>query len=361
MLLDLLKIMKEQDATDLHLRVGGPPYYRINKEMYPAQMDPLTIDQMWEIMGEMLDERQLELLREKNEVDGSMGVRELGRFRINAFLNRGSPGAVLRKISHEIPDLQTLQLPESLERIAGFRQGLVCVVGATGSGKSTTLAAIIHRINQTRRAHIITIEDPIEYLHRDIHCVITQREVGTDCRGFAPALRAALRQDPDIILVGEMRDAETVQIGIQASETGHVVFSTLHTNNASQTVDRMLKYFPPESENFMRLQLALYLKSVVAQKLVPRADGSGMIAACEIMFNSTVVAKMIRENRINMIKSVIHHSMNEGMQTFDQDLVSMVNDGLISFEVARDASEIPDSFQMAMKGFFSDISQSVFE
>ncbi|MEW5694170.1 MAG: PilT/PilU family type 4a pilus ATPase [Candidatus Hydrogenedentota bacterium] len=358
---NLLQIMVEQDASDLHLRVGSPPYFRIRTEIYQTDSAKLTQEDLWRFVKEILNEKQLERFNKGEEVDLSIGIHDFGRFRTNVFFNRGSPGIVVRKINLKIPTLEELQLPQAIGRIADIRQGLVCVVGPTGCGKSTTLAALIHRINQSRRCHIVTIEDPIEFLHKNINSIVTQREIGTDCSDFSTALKFALRQDPDVILVGELRDVETIRTGMQAAETGHLVLTTLHTNNAAQTIERIIEFFPHEQHQFVKIQLTLFLKAVVAQKIVPRADGSGLIATCEIMFMSPVVQKLIFENKIKMIKSIIHHSVNEGMQTFDQDLVSLVNDGIVKFEDARVTSEIPDSFHMAMKGFFSDIASSVFE
>jgi twitching motility protein PilT len=286
-----------------------------------------------------------------------LGVPGLGRFRVNCLKQRGTVAIIMRHVKGKAPNFEMLNLPEeSMTRIAGLRRGMVLVTGTTGSGKSTTLAAIIERINQTRPEHIVTLEDPIEFLYSDKRSSITQREVSIDTKDFKTALRAAMREDPDVILIGEMRDYETFQACISAAETGHLVFSTLHTTNAMMSIDRILDLFPADQHQQVRNQLALQLRALLAQRLVPTADGKGRVPAIEVMFNTPAVASLIRDNQIKLIGNAIAGGKEEGMQTFNMSLVDLVNKKLITLDDAENSSDNADELKMNLQGIY--LSQS---
>ncbi|RMH55491.1 MAG: PilT/PilU family type 4a pilus ATPase [Candidatus Hydrogenedentota bacterium] len=358
----ILETAAQLQASDIHFHVGSPPIVRIAGELRTLEnFEKLTPDKISAMALEVIRPNQRQEFEEGEEIDTSFPVPGVGRFRVNVFRQRGTNGMVLRRVNTTILGYQELGLPPAVEYLTRFHTGLILVVGMTGSGKSTTLAAMIDIINENRRCHIVTLEDPIEYLYHDKNSIVTQREIGQDTKDFAKALRSAMRQDPDVILIGEMRDEETIRSAITAAETGHLVMSTLHTTTAPQTVKRILEYFSEEQQTVIRQQLAFHLRGVIAQRLVPRLDGTGMLPAVEVMLMNALVRKMIVEDKIGLLKSVIHAAANEGMQTFDQHLVSLYNAGLISFEAGQAACSNPDSFGMFCQGFFPDIIQGILE
>jgi len=352
----LLIASVERGASDLHLKPNAPPILRVHGRLLPqADLGVLTAQDMEAIARRTLSERLYAQLKEGREIDVAYAVPDFGRFRVNLFLATGQIRAVLRAIPSRKPRFDELGLPPVLEKLAMERRGLVLVTGITGSGKSTTLAAIIDFINRNRNDHIITIEDPIEFAHEDINCVVSQREIGHDSMGFATALRAALREDPDVILVGEMRDPETMAVALHAAETGHLVFSTLHTLNATETVNRIIGAFPPHQEQQIRDQLAAVIQGVISQRLIPRVGGEGRVPAVEVMLGTAVIRDCIRDaRRTPEIPAFIAQGAQQyGMQTFDQCLLRLYREGVISYETAREAATNPDDFDLKVRGIFS--------
>ncbi len=347
----LLQVGVKNGASDIHFKVGGPPAYRVDGLLRNLRVDPLRPADTRAICALLIrDPRMHEKLDELTEYDSSYSVAGSSRFRVNIYRQRGSLSAILRIIPSEVPTLQSLKLPASVARYAEFERGLVLVTGATGSGKSSTLAALIDAINQKRSVHILTIEDPIEFLHKNKAASVSQRELGLDTSSFKVALRAALRQDPDVILVGEMRDAETVDIAVKAAETGHMVFSTIHTTDAAKSVGRLIAMFPPEEQGNVRIRLADNLKGTISQRLLPRADGKGRVMACELMTVSSTVRELIRDqSRTSEMKGVIEKSRDlHGMQSFDQHLIALLRAGIITRDVALAAASSPSDFERAM-------------
>jgi twitching motility protein PilT len=349
----LLRTACENKASDLHLKVGNYPYLRVDGELRAlTQYTRISSEDMLNMAFSMMTNRQKQKFKENAELDMAYGVAGLGRFRVNVFQQRGNVGMVLRVIPTKIRTLEELLLPRVTDRICQEKRGMVLVTGTTGSGKSTTLAAMVDRINSTRTDHVITIEDPIEFLHRDKKGFVNQREVEVDTSSFDSALRAALRQDPDVILVGEMRDHETIQTALMAAETGHLVFSTLHTMDATETVQRIIAVFPPPEQKQIRLQLASTLKAVISQRLVRKADGIGRAPAVEVL----VATEFIRDCIINPDKTrLIHDAISAGvsqygMQTFDQSLYDLYSQGLITLEEALANSSNPDEFKLRIAG-----------
>jgi twitching motility protein PilT len=349
----LLRSACENKASDLHLKVGNYPYLRVDGELRPlTQYTRISSEDMLNMAFSMMTNRQKQKFKENAELDMAYGVAGLGRFRVNVFQQRGNVGMVLRVIPTKIRTLEELILPRVVDRICGESRGLVLVTGTTGSGKSTTLAAMVDRINSTRTDHIITIEDPIEFLHRDKKGFVNQREVEVDTSSFGTALRAALRQDPDVILVGEMRDLETIQTALLAAETGHMVFSTLHTMDATETIQRVIAVFPPPEQKQIRLQLASTLKAIISQRLVRKSDGVGRAPAVEVL----VITEYIKDCIINPDKTrMIHDAISSGvsqygMQTFDQSLYDLYSQGLITLEEALANSTNPDEFKLRIAG-----------
>lgn len=331
---DLFKIMLQQEASDLHLTTGEPPYFRINGEMVRSQHKILSSDDLKVLLFEILTEKQKNLFIDKWELDCAYSIPDVGRFRCNIFMQRRGLGAVFRSIPTKILTLDDLGLPKSLTQLADVKRGLIVVTGPTGSGKSTTLAALINHINQNETKHILTIEDPIEFVHKSANSLVNQREVSSHTKSFPNALKAALREDPDIILVGEMRDLETIQLAISAAETGHVVFGTLHTNSAVKTIDRIIDVFPQGQQSQIQTMLAESLRAVVAQSLLPRADKPGRVAAIEVLVNNTAVANLIREGKSFQIPSAMQTGRAEGMFTLDTYLKELVKAGLVTEEEA---------------------------
>lgn len=323
------------NASDLHITVGVPPIVRVNGQLIPLQgFEPLTPEQTSSMLLEMLSSEQRIALEENGQVDFSYVIPKQGRFRANIYKQRRTYSGALRILAREVPTIDQYGLPATLKEFAMKPRGLVLITGPTGNGKSTTLAAMVNFINHNKRCHIITIEDPIEYLHRHINCVINQREVGDDTKSFSGALRSALREDPDVILVGEMRDLETISTAISAAETGHLVLSTLHTSGAAQTVDRIIDMFPPYSQQQVRVQLAAVLQGVVTEQLLVRADRKGRVPAFEILVVNDAVRNLIRENKCHQIGTTMQTGIKQGMVPMDYDLSRLVNNGVISMAEA---------------------------
>ena len=363
---DLLKIAVERKASDLHLKVGGHPVVRIDGELHPLpELKRLMQEDTIAMAFSIMSARQKQRFKEEFEIDIAYSVPGLGRFRCNIFQQRGTVGLVLRVIPARILTIRELTLPPVIERICDERSGLVLCTGTTGSGKSTTLAAMVHQINSDRPEHIITIEDPIEFLHRDRKSLVNQREIDVDTRAFAPALRSALRQDPDVILVGEMRDYETIETALLAAETGHLVFSTLHTLDATETINRIIAVFPPHHQKQIRIQLSQVLKAVISLRLMPRADGIGRVPAAEVMISTPYIRDCIEnKEKTKYIREQIKLGTSQyGMQTFDQSLYILYKNGLITLDEALRRSSNPDEFKLKIQGvqFTADISREQME
>jgi twitching motility protein PilT len=353
---ELLRIVTNHGASDLHIKAGQFPFMRLGGELRPVVDAPrLTQEDTLDMAFSMMSNRQKQRFKEVNEVDIAYGVSGVGRFRANIFQQRGTVGIVLRVIPDQTRSTSELGLPPVIDRIADEQRGLILVTGSTGSGKSTTLAAIIDRINATRSGHVITIEDPIEFLHRDKRSFITQREVDVDTRSFAEALRGALRQDPDVILVGEMRDVETIETALTAAETGHLVLSTLHTLDTTETITRVVSSFPATQQKSIRLQLAGILKAVISMRLVRAARGAGRVPAIEIMISTGLIRDcIINEEKTSQIREAVAAGNSQyGMQTFDQSLFHLYQSGLISMEEALRNSTNTDEFRMRCSGILS--------
>jgi len=363
---DLLKLAIDHGASDLHLKVGSHPVIRVDGALRPMVdckrlMQEDTIAMAFSIM----DAKQKEKFKTNLELDIAYSVPGLGRFRVNIFQQRGTVGIVCRVIPIGIKTIRDLQLPPILEKISQEQRGLVLCTGTTGSGKSTTLAAMIDSINGTRSEHIITIEDPIEFLHRDKKSIVNQREVGIDTRSFAAALRVALREDPDVILVGEMRDYETIETALLAAETGHLVFSTLHTLDATETINRVIAVFPPHQQKQIRLQLAGVLRAVISLRLLPRADGKGRVPAVEVMITTSTIRDCVEnKEKTKLIRDYIEQGYSQyGMQTFDQSLYFLYTQGFISLEEALRRATNPDEFKLRIQGVqsTSDVAKEQME
>jgi twitching motility protein PilT len=346
----LLEEVVKRKASDLHLQVGLPPMIRTDGALIPvAGADVLSDEAVETLIFAILDEDQKQILLKDKEFDFSFAFGELGRFRVNAFHERGNLAAALRLIPNEILTIEQLGLPPIVNKFADYPRGLILVTGPTGSGKSTTLAAMVHKINMERADHIITIEDPIEYTHRSKKSVIVQREVHYDTYSFSAALRSALRQDPDVVLIGEMRDLETIASAITIAETGHLVFATLHTNSAAQSIDRMIDVFPPHQQPQIRSQLSNILMAVASQRLIPQIGG-GRIAAAEILIATPAVRNSIREGKTHQLEAVIQTGSEFGMQSMDKTLVNMVHNGTISYDDARSVAVDIEELDRLMRG-----------
>ena len=340
----LLEYSLDSGASDLHLSVGSVPMVRINGTMKPLDMDPLLEDDMESIIPQVMDEDQIQVFQEKKEIDFSASLDGKGRFRVNFFNQVKGLAGVFRTIPEVIKDSEELGIPPVLMNLALLDRGLVLLTGPTGSGKSTTLAAMVDHINIKRKCHIITIEDPVEYYHHTKESLINQRELGANTHSFANAMRAALREDPDVILVGEMRDLETISLALTAAETGHLVLSTLHTSSAVKTIDRIIDIFPPGQKGQIRSMLSESLEAVIAQKLLLTKDGKSRVPACEVMIATTAIRNLIREDRIYQIPSIIQSGGVEGMQSLDQDLQRLVTQGSIERKTAKGIAENPKLF-----------------
>ncbi len=341
----LLEEMVLRGATDLHLVAGAPPYFRIDQELVSSDYEVLTPAMTRSLVYSLLNDQQKKRLEEEYELDFAISIEGLSRFRGNAYIQRGSVACAIRRIPFEIPSLQELGLPEVVETLTRKTQGFILVTGPTGSGKSTTLAAMINKINNERACHIVTIEDPIEYLHKNKMAIVSQREVGQDTKSFAQALKYVLRQDPDIIMIGELRDLETVSAALTAAETGHLVFATLHTDSAIESINRIIDIYPPHQQGQVRVQLSQVLEAVITQRLLPRAKGKGMVLATEIMVATPAIRTLIRESRIHEIYGVIQTSQRFGMRTMNMSLFELVREGEITWQTALLISPNPEELK----------------
>ena len=360
---ELLKAAHSHGASDLHLKVGSCPILRINGELSPLSTENrLSQEDTLKIAFSVMSPGQREVFKKKNDIDLAYSVPGLGRFRCNIFIQRGTIGLVFRVIPMRIPTIEELLLPDVLKKISMESRGLILVTGTTGSGKSTTLASMLDNINTNKTEHIMTIEDPIEYLHRDKRSIVNQREIGNDTESFSKALRAALRQDPDVILVGEMRDFETIQTALTAAETGHLVLSTLHTIDSTETINRIISVFPPYQHKQVRMQLASVLKAIISMRLVPRADGKGRVPAVEVLIATGTIKDCILDpDKTKIIPDAIAQgALHYGMQTFDQSLFNLFKTGLITYEEALRRATNPDDFALKVKGI-SSTSDLTFE
>ncbi len=347
---ELLKQAKEMGASDLHITVGTPPKVRINGKLqtldFPRMMPPDTMAAVMEVMND----QQREIFEEKGEIDMSYAVPEMGRFRVNAFKQRGTAAMAIRLVGTSVPEASALGIPDSVVDLYNKKRGLILVTGPTGSGKSTTLAALIDQVNKNRECHVITLEDPIEFLHRHNKSMVNQREVGLDTTSYSDALRAALREDPDVILVGEMRDFETMSVAITAAETGHLILSTLHTSSAADTVDRVIDVFPPHQQQQVRIQFSNVLTAVVCQQLIPKADGSGRVAAFEVLLANPAIRNLIREGKSHQLLSVIQTNRKEGMISMDESIMQLYEAGKISKEMAIQFAAEQDRMEARLNG-----------
>ncbi len=340
---DLLKIMIEKGASDLHITTGSPPRLRVDGKLIPLDHPSLTPAETKSLCYSIMTDNQKHKFEENNELDLSFGVKGLSRFRGNIFMQRGAVAAAFRTIPFEIKSFRDLGLPEIVNELVKKPRGLILVTGATGSGKSTTLAAMVDRINDERFDHIITVEDPIEYLHGHKKCLINQREVNADTASFKNALRYVLRQDPDVVLIGEMRDLETIEAALTVAETGHLTLATLHTNSAVQTINRIIDVFPPHQQEQIRVQLSFVLEGIVAQQLIPKKNGKGRVLAVELLVPNPAIRNLIREDKIHQIYSMMQTGQTKfGMQTMNQSLFELYGKGYLSYEDALGRSPVPD-------------------
>ncbi|MGH7603134.1 MAG: type IV pilus twitching motility protein PilT [Gemmatimonadaceae bacterium] len=348
----ILQHMIHQNASDLHLKVGRPPTLRVDGQMVTLEMPPLTQEDLRSLAEQVMAPKNIKEFSEQKESDFALAVPGVGRFRVNAYQQRGTIAYAMRTVPFQAKTVAELNLPEVCERIALMPRGLILVTGITGSGKSTALASMLHYINQNRHANIITIEDPIEFLHRDIKSSINQREVGTDTNSFGQALRRVLRQDPDILLVGEIRDIDTLDTALKAAETGHLVFSTLHTTDATQTINRILSFYPPHQQTEVRYMLSTALRAIISLRLVRRADKKGRVPAAEILVNTEAVRDQIRDmtKSLNIPQLIKEGAVPYGMQSFDQSLMNWYHKGVVSFDDALFAATNPAEFSLKAQG-----------
>jgi twitching motility protein PilT len=348
----MLVEMLNRKASDLHIRVGIRPHLRVNGTLEQIATEPITIEGMDQIVGQILNEKQFERFKRKNEMDLALSVAKLGRFRINLFRQRGTSGIAIRAVNTSVPSFEELNLPKVIKDLSNERRGLIIVTGTTGSGKSTSLAAIIEEINAHASLNILTAEDPIEYIYRDKKGIISQREVGGDTESFAAALRHAFRQDPDCILIGEVRDLETMSIALTAADTGHLVLTSLHTLNVVETITRIISFFPPHQHQQIRLLLAGTLKAIVCQRLLARSDMPGRVPALEIMVNHGAIKECIMDpaKTVDIPDLMAAGNVQYGMQTFDQSIMMLYKQGMISFEEAMANASNPDDLDLRLKG-----------
>ncbi|MFN2432459.1 MAG: type IV pilus twitching motility protein PilT [Gemmatimonadota bacterium] len=349
---EILKYMLEANASDLHLKVGSPPVVRVNGALQPVGKQVISNDHLKTFASQVLSERQQKILLETRELDCALSIAGLGRFRCNIYFQRGTPSFAIRAIPVGIKGIRELNLPPVVEGLAMLPRGLVLVTGVTGSGKSTTLAAMIQHINLHKRMKVVTVEDPIEFLFRDQLSIISQREIGADTHTFASALKHILRQDPDVIMVGEIRDTETMETAIKAADTGHLVLSTLHTTDAPQTIQRMISFFPPYQHEEMRTMIAANLAGVVSMRLIPTADGDGRVPACEVLVSTESVRDHILDHtKTALVPNLLQEGhVQYGMQTFDQALMRLYREGAVTYDDALFYSTNPNEFALRVKG-----------
>ncbi|RKX24641.1 MAG: type IV pili twitching motility protein PilT [Candidatus Zixiibacteriota bacterium] len=348
----MLVEMLNRKASDLHIRVGVRPNIRVNGTLEQIATDPTTMDFMDQIVSQILNEKQRDRFDRKNEMDLALSVAKLGRFRINLFRQRGTVGIAIRAVNTNVPSFEELSLPPLIKELSSERRGLIVLTGTTGSGKSTTLAAIIEEMNETSPLNILTVEDPIEYIYRDKKAIISQREVGGDTESFSSALRHAFRQDPDVILIGEVRDLETMSIALTAADTGHLVLTSLHTLNVVETITRIISFFPPHQHQQIRLLLGGTLKAIMCQRLLPRCDMPGRVPAVEVMVNSGAIRECIMdpEKTVGITELMESGNVSYGMQTFDQSILKLHQQGMISLETSMENATNPDDLDLRMKG-----------
>jgi twitching motility protein PilT len=347
---DYLRLLVDRKASDLHVKAGGPPYIRESGRLTKTHFPPLSSADCERTAMELMSEEQANFFKERGEVDFAFSERGLGRFRINVFSQRGTISIAIRRVLPGSPAFETLGLPPVVKTLANEQRGLLLITGPTSSGKTTTTAAMINHINGSRQCHILTIEDPIEILHPDRRAIVNQREIGHDTLDFASAMRVAMRQDPDVIFVGEIRDADTVTAALQASETGHLVISTLHTTDVSETVNRVIDFFPPHQHQQVRASLAASLRGIVSQRLVARADGRGLVPAVEVLVaNGRVRDLILNSDQTHLIHDIVAESGFYGMQTFDQALLNLYRSGLVALDEAMAAATSSHDFQIALK------------
>jgi twitching motility protein PilT len=350
-LYDFLKMMIEKGSTDLHITTGSPPRLRVDGKLIPIDHHPLTSAETKTLCYSILTDAQKHRFEESNELDLSFGVKGLSRFRANMFMQRGAVAGAFRTIPFSIKTFFELGLPEILNDLVKRPRGLILVTGPTGSGKTTTLAAMIDRINDERYEHIVTVEDPIEYLHPHKKCLVNQREVTADTASFSAALRYILRQDPDVVLIGEMRDLETIEAALRVSETGHLTLATLHTNSAVQTINRIVDVFSPHQQDQVRVQLSFVLEGIIAQQLIPKKDGKGRVIAVEILVPNAAIRNLIREDKVHQMYSMMQTGQSKfGMLTMNQSLYELYTKGIITYEDALGRSPIPEEFLNMVQG-----------
>jgi twitching motility protein PilT len=356
----VLQQMVQQNASDVHLKVGRPPVLRVNGELVTLDMPPLRPEDVKQLAEHIMTPRQVKEFTDNKEADFAIGVPGIGRFRVNVYQQRGTVAYALRSVPYQVKTTDELNLPPVIKHISLRPRGLVLVTGITGSGKSTALAAMLQHINETRHANIITIEDPIEFLHRDNKSNINQREVGTDTTSFAQALRRVLRQDPDVILIGEIRDRETLEVALKAADTGHLVFSTLHTTDATQTINRVISFYDPHQQNEVRFMLSSALAAIISLRLVPRSDKPGRVPACEILINTAAVRDQIRDmdSSLNIPELIKEGTVQYGMQSFDQSLMQWYSKNVISYESAIFFATNPSEFALRTQGVEGSSDQS---
>jgi twitching motility protein PilU len=345
----LLKKMVEKNGSDLFITASFPPAIKIDGEIHRAAEQPLTSDQSAVVVRSIMNDKQAKEFDATKECNFAINPQGIGRFRVSAFVQQGAVGAVLRQIITTIPTVEDLELPPTLKDIVMTKRGLVLLVGATGSGKSTTLAAMIGHRNENSRGHIMTIEDPVEYVHPHNRCVVTQREVGVDTQNWHAALKNTLRQAPDVIMIGEIRDRETMEYGIQFAETGHLCLATLHANSANQALDRVINFFPEEKRDQLLMDMSLNIKALISQRLIPRANGEGRIASMEIMLQSPLISDLIFKGEVTKIKEVMAKSNRLGMKTFDQDIFDLYEAGKISYEEAMRNADSKNELRLRIK------------
>lgn len=348
-LTELLKLTTKENASDMYIKAGSPPVLRIEGELCTIKMDKMLPEQTEALANEVMNEHQRKSFIARPEVNFIYSISGVGRFRINIYRQRGTVSFVIRKVRDEIPTIDSLMLPPVLKDIAMIQRGLVLVTGPTGSGKSTTMAAMLDWINENRSGHIITIEDPIEYLHKDKRCIVSQREIGSDTNDFSDALKNVVRQTPDVVMVGEMRDRESVSAATFFAETGHLVMSSLHSSNTTQAIERVIQFFPTEVHAEIFMQLSLNLRAILSQRLVPKADGSGRVVAIEILVNNARLKELIRQGEFNQIKKELDFFSTDGMQTIDSALFKLFQAELITMETALAYSDSPNDMRLRIK------------
>jgi twitching motility protein PilT len=358
---ELLQEMISRKASDLHMKAGSPPVIRVDGELFLLDAPPMTPEDTKDVAASIMTDKQIRRFSEHNEIDFAYSAPQLGRFRVNVFRQRGSISLAMRQVATQIPSFEELHLPEIIKRLALEPRGLVLVTGTTGSGKTTTLAAMIDHINSSLRRHVVTIEDPIEVLHKDRKAIINQREIGLDTETYASALKYVLRQDPDVILIGEMRDLETVSAALTAAQTGHLVMSTLHTIDAQETVNRIIDFFPLHEQKQVRIMLAGTLKGIISQRLLPRADGNGRVPAVEVLVMTNRIRDFVLEpEQTGMIVQALKEGEFYGMQTFDQALLRLYEDGMITLHDAAQVASNPHDFKLMIQAQGHDVSLMTF-